>query len=195
MRLQSFLLISIIVLLAGNVSAQANESISQVDSLNKKLGDLVLAGRYSEAIPFAQEIIEINTERHGLSHVNVGRSQFQLAGLYWAQGQYREADGPYKLALWILEHELPPASLETEKVLGQLVNSYSEQKLWQQANILLLHWFDVTQNALGPDAPQTVQAMRNLAAFYRKTHRDSEAQKLERQISDVDKRQNGTAQL
>ena len=77
MRLQSFLLISIIVLLAGNVSAQANESISQVDSLNNKLGDLVLAGRHSEAIPFAQEIIEINTERHGLSHINVGRSQFQ----------------------------------------------------------------------------------------------------------------------
>ena len=193
MRLQSFLLIlSMIASVAGNFSAHADESILHVDSLNQKLDDLVVAGRYSEAIPFAKEIIEINTERHGLSHVSVGRSQFQLAELYSAQGQHRQADGPYKLALWIFEQELPPASSETEKVLARLVNSYSEQKLWQQTNILLLHWFDVTQQALGTDAPQTVRAMNNLAAFYRKTHRDSEAYKLERQISDVDKELHST---
>jgi len=196
MRLPSFLLIlGTIVSVVSNDSAYANESISHVDILNQQLGDLEVAGRYSEAIPLAQEIIEINTERHGLSHVSVGKSQLQLAELHSAQGQHRQADGPYKLALWIFEQELPPASSETEKVLARLVNSYSEQKLWQQTNILLLHWFDVTQQALGTDAPQTVRAMNNLAAFYRKTHRDSEAHKLERQISDVDKRQNGTAQF
>ena len=176
MRLPSFLLIlGTIVSVVSNDSAYANESISHVDILNQQLGDLEVAGRYSEAIPLAQEIIEINTERHGLS-----------------QGQHRQADGPYNLALWIFEQELPPASSETEKVLARLVNSYSEQKLWQQTNILLLHWFDVTQQALGTDAPQTVRAMNNLAAFYRKTHRDSEAYKLERQISDVDKELHST---
>jgi hypothetical protein len=69
----------------------------------------------------------------------------------------------------------------------RLVSSYSEQKQWQRVNVLLLHWFDLTKQALGPDAPQTVQAMSNLAAFYRKTHRDSEADKIQRQISDLGK--------
>ena len=184
MRLQSFLFIlSLFTAVACNFSVHADESISQVDSLNQQLDDLVEAGRQREAISLAQEIIEINTELHGVSHVSVGRSQLELAELYWAQGQYREADTPYKLALWIFEQRLPPASPQTEQVLMRLVNSYSEQKLWQQVNILLLHWFDVTKQALGPDAPQTVQTMKNLAAFYRKTHRDSEADRLDRQIS------------
>lgn len=185
-------MLSIIASVACNLSAHADADtdkwILQVNSLNQQLVDLMVAGRYSEAIPLAKKIIDINTERHSFSHVSVGRSQFQLAELYWAQGQYREADGPYKLALWIFEQELPPASLETEKVLTRLVNSYSEQKLWQQANILLLHWLDVTQQALGADAPQTVQAMKNLAVFYRKTHRNSEALKLEHKISEFDKK-------
>jgi len=184
MRLQWFIFIlGMFTAVASNFSVHADESILQVDSLNQQLDDLVAEGRQREAITLAHEIIEINTELHSMSHVSVGRSQFQLAELYWAQGQYREADTPYKLALWIFEQELPPASPETEQVLMRLVNSYSEQKLWQQVNILLLHWFDVTKKALGPDAPQTVQAIRNLAAFYRKTHRDSEADRLERQIS------------
>ena len=186
MRLQSFLLIlSTIVSVACNFSAHANDSISHMDSLNQQLGGLVVAGRYSEAIPFAKEIIEINTERHGLSHLSVGRSQFQLAELYSAQGQHRQADGPYKLALWIFEQRLPPASSETEQVLMRLIDSYSKQNLWQQVNILLLHRFDITKQTLGIDAPQTVRAMKNLAEFYRETHRDSEADKLERKISEV----------
>jgi tetratricopeptide (TPR) repeat protein len=168
-------------------SAHTDESISQVDILNQQLDDLVETGHQREAISPAKKIIAISTELHGVSHVSVGRSQFQLAELYWAQGQYREADTPYKLALWIFEQRLPPASPETEQVTMRLVNSYSEQNLWQQVNILLLHWFDVTKQALGPDAPQTVQAMKNLAAFYRKTHRDTEADSLERQISSVGK--------
>lgn len=188
MRLQSALLIlSVLTAVAWNFSALADASISQVDSLNQQLDDLVEAGRYSEATPLARKIVEINTELHGMSHVSVGRSQFQLAELYSAQDQYREADGPYKLALWIFELRLPPASREAEQVLKRLVNSYSEQKLWQQVNILLLHWFDVTKQSLGLDAPETVQAMKNLAAFYRKTHRDSEAHKLEQQISNAGK--------
>jgi NAD(P)-dependent dehydrogenase (short-subunit alcohol dehydrogenase family) len=43
----------------------------------------------------------------------------------------------------------------------RLVNSYSEQKLWQEVNILLLYWFDVTKQTLGPDARQTVQAIES----------------------------------
>ena len=186
MKLQSRLVIlSMLTALACHFSAHADESLSQVDSLNQQLGDLVNAGRQREAIPLAKEIIAINSELHGVSDVSVGRSQFQLAELYWAQGRHREADNPYKLALWIFEQRLPPASPETEQVLMRLVNSYSEQNLWQQVNILLLHWFDVTKQALGPDAQQTIQAMKNLAAFYRQTHRDSEADRLERQIREV----------
>lgn len=184
MRLPSFLFIlSMFTAVAWNFSAHADESISHVDSLNQQFDDLVEAGRQDEAISLAQEIIAISTELHGMSDVSVGRSQFQLAELYWAQGQHREADAPYKLALWIFEQRLPPASPETEQVLMRLVNSYSEQSLWQQVNILLLHWSDVTEQALRPDAPQAVQAKKNLAAFYRKTHRDSEARELEREIS------------
>lgn len=117
--------------------------------------------RQREAISVAKEIIEVNTEIHRVSHVSVGRSQFQRAQLYWAQGQYREADTPYRLALWIFEQRLPPVSLETEQVVVRLVNSYSEQKLWQEVNILLLYWFDVTKQTLGPDARQTVQAIES----------------------------------
>ena len=188
MRLHTFLFILIMfTAVAWNFSAHADESTSPVDGLNQQLEGLVEAGREREAISLAKELIAVNTELHGMSHVSVGRSQFQLAELYRAQGQYREADTPYKLALWIFEQRLPPASLETEQVVMRLVSSYSEQKQWQRVNVLLLHWFDLTKQALGPDAPQTVQAMSNLAAFYRKTHRDSEADKIQRQISDLGK--------
>ena len=67
----------------------------------------------------------------------------------------------------------------------RLIDSYSKQNLWQQVNILLLHRFDITKQTLGIDAPQTARAMKNLAEFYRETHRHSEADKLERKISEV----------
>lgn len=177
-----YLILTMVISVISGSLVHAEEPIDQLATYNKKIDMLLAEGRFVDALPVAQKLVTLNTELYGQTHLDVGRSQFQLAEIYSALDQLRKADGPYKFALWIFEQKLPPAAPETERVVMRLIDGYTEQKLWQQVNILLLHWYDVTRQSLGPDAPQTIEAVKKLAAFYRETNREIEARNLEREL-------------
>lgn len=180
-----FMILSASVCISCAWSSQAQETNTQLDSLNQEVATLAGQGQHARAIALATQAIETARNTFGQSHIQVARSHFRLAELYWAQKQHRQAEGPYKLALWMFEQTLPPADPETARTLNKLVDNYSAQEQWQQANVLLLHWRDVTEQALGSNTPQTAQAIKDLAEFYRQTHREHEARKLEQLITNM----------
>jgi len=70
--------------------------INQVDELNRQ-------GRYAEAIPIAEQIVEIKEKSFGPDHPDIVTPLGWLAFLYQNAGDYKKAESVYKRAIAICE--------------------------------------------------------------------------------------------
>src|SRR5579863_7411893 len=70
--------------------------------LSQSLMQLYAQGRYTEAIPVAEEALKVAQATFGPSHVATAASMNNLAELYRALGRYNEAAPLYRdaLAIW-----------------------------------------------------------------------------------------------
>jgi tetratricopeptide (TPR) repeat protein len=65
-------------------------------------------GRYSEAEPYAKEVLRLGTEEFGPNDPTTAELLNNLAVLYHVQGRYAEAEPLYQRALPIFEKALGP---------------------------------------------------------------------------------------
>jgi tetratricopeptide (TPR) repeat protein len=83
-------------------SFAAAPAIAQQDeaaALDKRVAHLYQAGKFSEAVPLAQQLLAIREKALGPDHPSLSRPLSELANLYLAQGRYAEAEPLYKRAL------------------------------------------------------------------------------------------------
>jgi tetratricopeptide (TPR) repeat protein len=70
-------------------------------------------------------------------------------------------------------------------VLNNLGDLYNDQGQYAQAEPLFERALTINEKALGPDHPDVATSLENLAALYRVTKRDKEAETLEKRAARI----------
>ena len=98
-------------------SPELGAAFKEYQKLNKQ-------GKYAEAVPFAEKVVELAKRDYGPGHPSTATSLGNLAGLYETQGRYAEAVSSFRQVV-----QLSPEDQEAHQALalamGQVENSIS----------------------------------------------------------------------
>jgi tetratricopeptide (TPR) repeat protein len=106
------------------VPQPATAQQDEAAALEKRVGELNRAGKFSEAIPLAQRVLAIRENALGPDHPYVAGSLNWLASLYQDQGRYATAEPLYKRSLAIREKALGPDHPDVAQSLTSLASLY-----------------------------------------------------------------------
>src|SRR6516164_6043621 len=96
--------IAVLAVLSGSAPALAQSN--DLTTLNRQIGQLYQAGKYDEAIPLAQRLVELTKTRLRMEPRAHANALGILGDLYREKGHYAEAEPLYKSAHSILEKSL-----------------------------------------------------------------------------------------
>jgi tetratricopeptide (TPR) repeat protein/CHAT domain-containing protein len=162
--------------LAAPVCAQ---TATEVDKLSADVTRLYQAGKYSEAIPVAQQVLALREKALGPDHHDVAQSLSDLARLYFVQSRFAEAEPLFKRSIGIYEKALGPDHPDVAQSLTDLARLYYFQRdRYPESEPLYKRAIAIYEKALGPDHPLVGTALNNLAALYYGTARYAEAEPL-----------------
>ena len=147
--------------------ADEQNDLAKLSSLNKQHTELYQAGKFNDAIPVAQEFLELSEKALGPDHPDTAMALSNLALLYSSMGDYAKAEPLYQRALKIYEKALGPDHPDTARSLNNLAALYDSMGDYAKAEPLYQRALKITEKALGPDHPDTATALNNLAGLYR----------------------------
>lgn len=139
------------------------------------------AGRYAEAEQSLLAALE-EAEGFGPQDPRLMTSLNNLAGLYYAQGKYAQAEPLLKRALALHKERLGPEHVEVATALQNLALLYDVQNRYTEAEPLYLQALALKEKILGVTNPSTIKTIENYALFLRKRNRTAEAIALESRI-------------
>ncbi len=127
----------------------------------------------------------------GDNHPRTATSLNNLAGLYQAQGRYKEAEPLYQQALAIRQKQLGDNHPDTARSLNDLAGLYHVQGRLSEAELLFQQALAIRQKQLGGNHPITGSSLNNLARLYFTQGRLSEAEPLFQQALAIVREQLG----
>ena len=174
-----FLIISSLTLLVNGAFFRASfAQTNEVAALNTKVDELYRAGKYAEALPFAQRSLEIAEKTFGRNDAAVTIPLVNLGTLYRQQGRYADAEPLLKRALTIREKGLGPDHPYVASSLNSLADLYRVQGRYADAEPLFKRALAIREKALGPSHPEVATTLNDLAALYRNQGRYADAEPL-----------------
>lgn len=119
--------------------------------LSQSLMQLYAQGRYTEAIPVADEALKVARATFGPNHVATAASMNNLAELYRALGRYNEAEPLYRDALAIWEEAGSPEQAHVAAALNNLALMDYDQGRYGDAEKLYRRALEIWKGTLAPD--------------------------------------------
>jgi CHAT domain-containing protein/Tfp pilus assembly protein PilF len=166
---------------ATDTDRALHDARKQFEESLKLLG----AGKYDEALPFAERVLEIRERLLGTEHPDVAASIDNLAGIYNGRGEYVKASPLYKRALDIREKALGKDHPLTAISLNNLAELYYYQGKYAEAELLYKRALDIREEALGKDHPLTAESLNNLALVYEDQGKYAEAEPRLKRALDI----------
>jgi tetratricopeptide (TPR) repeat protein len=158
--------------------ADEQDDRAKLLSLKKQVTELYQAGKFNEAIPIAQEFLELCEKVAGPDHPDTATALNNLAELYRSMGDYAKAEPLYQRALKIFGKALGPDHRNTATALNNLAALYRSMGEYAKAEPLYQWALKIYEKALGPDHPDTGLALNNLAELYRSMGEYAKAEPL-----------------
>jgi tetratricopeptide (TPR) repeat protein len=156
-------------------SPRVFETLNNLGAQFQILGDYAAAERYY--------IRALSVWRPEWS-VAVARTRSNLAGVYQAQGRFKESEALYHEVLTDLERQPGPATAEYALALGRVAELYRVQGRYTQALIPAERALAIMERAKGPRDAAVVPIENTLAAIYRGQGKLNKARELfERSVS------------
>jgi tetratricopeptide (TPR) repeat protein len=132
-----------------------------------------------------QELRDLTLQFEGLlgrlkvnDSLDVAISLARLAGLYYDQGRYSDAERLLVRALVISEQQLGANHPDTATILNNLASLYRAVGRYSDAEPLSLRALAISEQQLGANHPDTAIILNNLAGLYRLIGRYSDAEPL-----------------
>ncbi|KAL4733122.1 hypothetical protein BDV11DRAFT_210457 [Aspergillus similis] len=140
-------------------------------------------GRWKEAEKLEVQVLDTSKQVLGPEHPDTLRSMANLASTYRQQGRWKEAEELDVQALEIRKQVLGPEHPDTLHSMANLASTYRQQGRWKEAEELNLQvleirkqqgrWkeaeelevqvLEIRKQVLGPEHPDTLRSMANLA--------------------------------
>ena len=179
MRVSRFVFLVVIVLFAtvGNailVCAQTDEATD----LDKRVGELYMAGRAAEAVPLAKRSLALREATLPADHPAIGTSLNNLGLLHQAAGETDEAERMFKRAVDIYEAALPASYPNITAGLNNLGNLYRAQGRLDEAEHPYKRALELTEAAVPRNNLEIAQSLITLAVLYQAQSRLIEAEPL-----------------
>ena len=144
----------------------------------EQVSKLQRAGKYAEAIPYAERTVWIFEKALGPDHPVVGEALNNLAILYGAQRRYTEAEALAKRVLAIFEEELPEDHRRIALSMQRLAWLYHVQGRLGEAEPLYKRALEVGEKAMPEASLDIARNLYNLALLYATQGRFVEAEPL-----------------
>ena len=143
-------------------------------------------GWLSEAASLGEDALKLAEEIFGPDHLNTAESSKNLALIYFAQAQDAEA-AIFEQTLAIRgKMTLQSNSLESEQSLNRVVLLNLSKNKYSRAESLMNRALKIKKEVFGPDHPDVLESMGNLAALYNTQGRNAEAKSLLKSVRSGD---------
>ncbi len=149
-------------LIAKSPQARVDEAMR----LNEEAVALYGAGRFAEAVPLAQRVLETWRAYLPRSHPNYVGGLSNLARLYQALGQYDAAEPLMVEALAIKRSLLPPGHPDLAFRCNNLASLYQDQGRFEAAEPLLREALEIRRVTRTADPSDLPVSLNNLAGLY-----------------------------
>ncbi|MCW5212814.1 tetratricopeptide repeat protein [Desulfobulbus sp. TB] len=111
-------------------------------------------------------------------NAELGTALHNVAGLYYKQGRYDEAEPLYKRTLKIREKQLGKEHPDVAESLNNLALLYYEKGRHDEVELLLKRALEIREKQLGKEHPDMAESLNNLALLYYEKGRHDEAELL-----------------
>src|SRR5262245_47519453 len=152
------------IVLASAAQAQGQDHLVR---LRAGVSRLVEQGKFAQALPIAQQYVELARQKHGEGHPEFGGAVAFLGAVYFAQGRFAEAEPLVKRSLAIFETTFGREHLNVAAALNSLASLYWAQGRYAEAEPIALRSLAIHEKALGPADPAVASALNILAELYR----------------------------
>jgi CHAT domain-containing protein/Tfp pilus assembly protein PilF len=164
--------------LIASVCLTAPSSAQGVAARGAHIEELSRAGKYSEAIPLARQLLADMEKAHGPVDRDVAGALNNLALLYSDVGNDAEAEPMNKRAIAIMEKVFGLDSREIAPELNNLAALYQRQGRYAEAEPLFKRALALREKSLPSGHPDIGQSLNNLATHYEKQDRHAESEPL-----------------
>lgn len=172
---------------ARELSSKDQSELAQWEALNRQVGDCSKKGEYDHAAVAAGKALEIAKQSDYLGTVGaVGVSLCNLAGCYYNQAKYAQAEPLFQAALKSYEKKLGPDNPTVAAILNNLGSIHERLGHLVQAESLYKRALEIDEKAFGRDHRNVAVVLKNLAGVYRSTHRNDDAAKLEQRAAAIE---------
>jgi len=142
-------------------AAQAEEP--GVEALNRQVGELYHAGRYTEAAAVAAQVLDIARQTLAPRDPNVATSLNNLALVLQTQGDFAAARPLFEEALEIRREALGLRHADVAVSLNHLAGLLQDLGHYRAAQLLCEESLDISREALSPRHPDLATSLNNLA--------------------------------
>jgi tetratricopeptide (TPR) repeat protein len=156
----------VFALILWRLVAGGAESAGEITALWQRVAELFQAGKYSEAIPFAERLVTLTESTSGGESPDTAEALNILGKVCLEAGELKKAEPAFTRALRIfekargLEHPDVATALNNLGVLYNKTGDYKKSESCYQRAIA------IREKTLGPDDPLTVNARGNLGSLY-----------------------------
>jgi CHAT domain-containing protein/Tfp pilus assembly protein PilF len=147
-------------------ATENDRALFRARSLHEEHLKLRSAGKFDEAIPLVERVLEIREKILGPEHRDVAAALNDLAILYDSKGDHAKAEPLYLRSLAIAEKTLGPEHPDAARALSNLALLYSAREEYGKAEPLYKRALAIAEKALGPEHPYVAIAINNLGIFY-----------------------------
>jgi CHAT domain-containing protein/Tfp pilus assembly protein PilF len=147
-------------------ATENDRALQEARNLYRKAADLHNAGKYDEALPSYERVLEIRERVLEPDHPDVAAPINGLAILYYYEGEYATAESLHQRALSIRERALGPNHPDVAASLNGLANLYWYKGDYAKAEPLHQRALSIREKALGAEHPSVAISLNNLALLY-----------------------------
>src|SRR5437870_5658562 len=150
--------------LQGQNPEQVNE-LTKASDLSAQVVKLYSEKRYDQALPLAQQVVEIRERLLSPNDPLLGAALSNAGFLYVATKKDNEAEKVFQHALSVYESN----SEKNEPAIGGILNALAYIRVrkhdYERAEPLLVRALQIQEKQLGSKNPKTVEAMKDYACF------------------------------
>jgi CHAT domain-containing protein/Flp pilus assembly protein TadD len=165
--------------------------LATVDKSNAKIGELYRRGKFAEAIPLAQEAVQVRQRWLGVASPYYAAGLNSLASLYEAQGDYARAEPLLQQALDIWKKTLGENHPAYSTCLNNLAVLCYFQGDYARAEPLYRQAIELRKKVLGENDPAYAASLNDLAKLYEDQGDYAQAEPLVRQTLEIWKKAPG----
>ncbi|HEX7516919.1 MAG TPA: tetratricopeptide repeat protein [Chthoniobacterales bacterium] len=156
----------------------AAESGDDLTTLWNRVGELFQAGKYREAIPFAERIIVVTESSFGRESPETAEALNILGKVYIETGELKKAEPAFTRALQMFEKARGSEHPDVATVLNNLGALSDKTGDYKKSEAFYERAIAIREKTLGPDDPLTVNALSNLGALYTSQGKFAKAEPL-----------------